>query len=654
MKIRNLQIAILGLLVFATSSFGQYGQPSGQYIPRYPLHQNRGDARTPQIPQRIYTPSTSIQTQGNARLASNTPYGYQDNAPANDGPMPAALPNPNNQGPGAVERLPGGNQKQNRAGAPVQQNSGLYNPMQGSPVQPMIQNGNPGVVVPDYPNHNGAIIHQGAPVQHGSVMQQGSVIQQGPVIQQETVVHQGYPNQQHGQVYQQQIQPIPMEQNNFQQYGGVQSGGNVYYDSTVSPYYGNAAVSNYSLGGYSSGACLPAPVAAPVFVRPKMWFGSIGGLVFNRDFEDDVIFAYPFGLPATYSLNSTDATPGAMGGVEAIFGRKFCNGYILQANYWGLFSETGVTEASGGNPQTTFGTLSTLDYNPGGGANPVNGYVNAAASFRARRTNEFHNIELNFIKHTFAMRNFNCNTCGYGAGGCGVGGYGVGAGSCGTCYDPCSACGTNCGGACGYGGGCGYGGCGAGLGSRLANPRPFRFDMIGGVRFFKFDENFFFRTSTAGDYMPHVNDLYYDIDLDNNLVGFQLGGQVEYCFHPRWKFVGGTKFGIFGNSISQRSQIYGLSGYAYANSGAYNSQNYDISSNKTDVAFLGQLDLGLDYCINPCWNLGFGYRVVSVNGVALAPEQVPYNFADYAEAQNINSNGGLILHGAYLRLQYNF
>ena len=77
-----------------------------------------------------------------------------------------------------------------------------------------------------------------------------------------------------------------------------------------------------------------------------MWFGSIGGLVFHRDLEDDKLLAYPLGMPRTKSLISTDADPGTMSGVEVGFGRRFCNGYGIQINYWGLFSETGISEAS--------------------------------------------------------------------------------------------------------------------------------------------------------------------------------------------------------------------------------------------------------------------------------------------------------------------
>lgn len=154
--------------------------------------------------------------------------------------------------------------------------------------------------------------------------------------------------------------------------------------------------------------------------------------------------------------------------------------------------------------------------------------------------------------------------------------------------------------------------------------------------------------------MPNANDLYYDIDVDNNLVGFQLGGDVRYCLTPRWSIVSASRFGIYGNSITHRQQIYGSAGDVMPNAGAYTGQPYNLSSSKTDVAFLGQLDLGLQYAINCRWNLGFGYRVLSVTGVALAPEQIPYDFSDYQDANYVDSNSGLILHGAYMRLQYNF
>ena len=637
MRVAFYRALLFSMAIFISDGFGQgnYGQPNG-YIPRYPLGQtsypqsnsqaygtpsygpqvyNRNAIQQPQlyrapvqnqrlapppaIPvQRVFTPGAA---QPRPYVASNYPYGYQDKAPMNNPVSPSDLPIPGNR---QIEQMPApGIQQQ----APTVQQPSHQNHVQ--PYQPSSQ-------------HNYQPAPQGYPQGH-----------QGPA-------YQPSPAQ-----YQTPIQPIPAGQPTYN--AGCNDPVNGYGNNYGGPVYESTMGCGPDIyGGYQPCVVAPAPVR-------NMWFGSIGGLVFNRDFEDDKLLAYPLGLPRTKSLLSTDADPGAIGGVEAIFGRRFCNGYGIQVNYWGLFSEVGIAEASTGNPQTTWQTSSLLSYNPGGGANPVNTYLNAAASYRIRRTNEFHNIELNFLKYSTAIRNYDCNPCGFGgcgAGACGAagcGGYG-GGGYCDPCGASCDPCAQSCGqpcGSCGSLGGCGCFG---------ANPRPFRFDLLAGVRFFKFDEDFFFRTSTNGDYVNNVNDIYYDTDIENNLVGFQVGGNVEYCIFPKWKVVGGTRFGIYGNSISQRQQIYGLAGAAYANTGAYLNEDYDIRTTKTDVAFLGQLDLGLEYCINCCWSVGFGYRVISVTGVALAPQQIPYDYSDYADAGYIDSNSSLILHGAYARLQYNF
>ncbi len=629
MKIAFCRALLFSLAIFISNGFGQgnYGQPNG-YIPRYPLGQtgnspanpqayNRNAIQQPQlyrapiqtqrvapvpsIPvQRVFTPGAA---QPRPYVASNYPYGYQDKAPMNNPVSPSELPIPGNNR--QLEQMP-----------------------------PIGVQQAPGVV--QQPMH----------------AQQNQVQPYQPGLQQNYQVAPGYPmGQQQGQVYQHapsqyemqnQIHAQPVHADQLPYNAGCNDPGNGYANNYGGQLYN--APNGYGpdiYGGYQP--CAVAPLAP----ARNMWFGSIGGLVFHRDFEDDKLLAYPLGMPRTKSLLSTDADPGAMGGVEAIFGRRFCNGYGIQVNYWGLFSEVGVAEASGGNPQTTWHTSSYLSYNPGGGANMMDTYLNAATSFRARRTNEFHNIELNFLKYTTATRNYNCNPCGNG---CGGGGFGR---ACGLGCNPCGqACGQSCGQACGQA--CGSCGIRGGCGCFGANPRPFSFDLLAGVRFFKFDENFFFRTSTAGDYVSNVNDMYYDTDVENNLVGLQLGGNINYCICPRWKLVGGTRFGVYGNSINQRQQIYGLAGYAYANTGAYVNQDYNIQTTKTDVAFLGQLDLGLEYCITQCWSVGFGYRVISVTGVALAPNQIPYDYSDYAEAGYIDSNSSLILHGGYARLQYNF
>lgn len=600
MKIAFCRALLFSLVIFISNGFGQsnYGQPNGN-IPRYPLGQigsfpantqaySRNVIQQPQlyrapiqtqraapkpfIPvQRIFTPGA---TQPRPYVASNYPNRHQNQTPMNNPGSPSQLPAP--LGNQQIERMP------------------------------------------------------------------ATSVQQAPAVDQQPIHAQQNQVQPHQPALQQNYQVNPGNQQDYQQ-GQVSQHGPHQYQMQSQPAIAHPLINNHggqpldAPHGYGPdiyGGCQPCEVA-PVAPRRIMWFGSIGGLVFHRDLEDDKLLAYPLGMPRTKSLISTDADPGTMSGVEVGFGRRFCNGYGIQINYWGLFSETGISEASSGNPQTTWQTASNLSYNPGGGANMVDSYLNSAVSFRARRTNEFHNIELNFLKYSTASRNYDCNPCGD----C-CGGYGYGR----ACGLGCKPCGQACG-PCGIRGGYGCFG---------PNPRPFGFDLLAGVRFFKFDENFFFRTSTAGDYVNNVNDIYYDTDVENNLVGLQLGGNINYCICGKWKLVGGTRFGIYGNSINHRQQIYGLAGHAFANTGSYVNQDYDIQTTKTDVAFLGQLDLGFEYCVSCCWSLGFGYRVVSVTGVALAPNQIPYDYADYAEAGYIDSNSSLILHGAYARLQYNF
>lgn len=458
------------------------------------------------------------------------------------------------------------------------------------------------------------------------------------------------------------IQPVPANQ-------GYAVDGGCNNCQAPAGNYGLGAGCGYGYGGYAG---YPAPgiggfgagfglgmqqgcgIYAPGVLNQGAWFGSLGGLVFFRDLEDDKFLAYPAGMPTNKYLVSTDADPGAMGGLEAVFGKQFCNGTGFQVVYWGLFSDTASAMVSG-MPQTPWQTIDMLSYN---GAT-VDTYLNAAAAYRINRTNEFHNIELNFFRMTLANNINTCNACGSCGSGYG-GGLPIRAGGFGAnCSNGCGGCNGSCGGGCSScANGGGYGpayGCRPGIRPGFIRSRnPFQFNVLAGVRFFKFDENICFHTSTTGDFMPNANDLYYDIDVDNNLVGFQLGGDVRYCLTPRWSIVSASRFGIYGNSITHRQQIYGSAGDVMPNAGAYTGQPYNLSSSKTDVAFLGQLDLGLQYAINCRWNLGFGYRVLSVTGVALAPEQIPYDFSDYQDANYVDSNSGLILHGAYMRLQYNF
>ncbi len=59
-----------------------------------------------------------------------------------------------------------------------------------------------------------------------------------------------------------------------------------------------------------------------------------------------------------------------------------------------------------------------------------------------------------------------------------------------------------------------------------------------------------------------VNELFYDINVDNHLVGFQVGGQFNSCLTTRMWLQAGSKFGVYGNHIRHRQSLWGGNGSA--------------------------------------------------------------------------------------------
>lgn len=178
-------------------------------------------------------------------------------------------------------------------------------------------------------------------------------------------------------------------------------------------------------------------------------------------------------------------------------------------------------------------------------------------------------------------------------------------------------------------------------------------ELLAGVRFFRFDESFRYSTFTGAAGYP--SEFHYDLEVENDMVGIQFGARSEHCLSQKLALNIGTKVGVYNNSIYHRQFIHdGSLNYATVNTGPYATQDYSVSANKDDVAFLGELDFGLSYQVGCRTRLSIGYRAVAVSGVALATDQIPYNFADLQDAGRIDSNGSLILHGGYAGVDFCF
>jgi hypothetical protein len=108
------------------------------------------------------------------------------------------------------------------------------------------------------------------------------------------------------------------------------------------------------------------------------------------------------------------------------------------------------------------------------------------------------------------------------------------------------------------------------------------------------------------------------------------------------------KFGVYANYMEQDSRVYNVNGTAVVGPGnPLAGSVYDISSDKTIVSFMGELDLGMNWQLMPCLGVGVGYRAVAISGLAYATDQIPSSFADLPGVAMIDSNADMILHGGY-------
>jgi hypothetical protein len=250
-------------------------------------------------------------------------------------------------------------------------------------------------------------------------------------------------------------------------------------------------------------------------------------------------------------------------------------------------------------------------------------WYDGASEHRIIRSSEVHNVEINLL------------------------GFGIGCASraglscpnpCATGCAPCNAC---------VGGPTGMyvpAAC-----SRLS------LTWLAGFRYFRFEDNLEYAAS-EGNMTFDANDLYYNNNVSNDLFGFQIGGFGNYCLTNCISVYSGMKFGVFGNHMEYDTSIgTGAGTYAVIDStNAYDGMPYNYMVSDNDVALIGEWDLGMGYRVNQCWSVRAGYRVLAASGVATAVGQIPYDYVNVGHLTDINNNDALILHGAYVGLQYNF
>ena len=131
-----------------------------------------------------------------------------------------------------------------------------------------------------------------------------------------------------------------------------------------------------------------------------------------------------------------------------------------------------------------------------------------------------------------------------------------------------------------------------------------RFGLLAGIRYINLQEDLLLSSQLGAI----VTLDHYDIDVDNNLIGAQLGTDV--CI-ARWRSLqidALVKCGFYLNSASQttRSSLIGV----------------PTTASNDSFAVAGEAGIYGTYCINDRWSVRAGYQVFGLHGVALAPEQL--------------------------------
>ena len=315
------------------------------------------------------------------------------------------------------------------------------------------------------------------------------------------------------------------------------------------------------------------------------WSATFAGLYLRRDRPRDQWLSFDTNDVTSHLLSTRDADTKWNGGFEMRLQREIGCNRALELVYWGRWDDEAtatVTDAAAVGDLNTTMNMSGVTFT---GGDDVVDWYDDAASHTVRRDLEFHNVEINLIREAI-------------------------------CADSCNS---------------------------------LNFSWYAGVRFFRLDDGLLFSSvagaagGPGGSATPGgVASL--DVDIENNLIGFQIGGEAEYYLTNNLSLFVNSNIGLYGNDINQRFQVY-------------NDESevaYDINSHKTDVSFLAQIDIGGSWYLGNRWRLFTGYRAVAVTGMALTDDQLPAFLADTNGIADIDSGSSMILHGGFTGLEFTF
>lgn len=403
---------------------------------------------------------------------------------------------------------------------------------------------------------------------------------------------------------------------------------------------GACGTSAYGMGSYGAcgyPTCGPAP--APSWGNRLMglcgaggcggnWFLGGGALLFQRVDDHPVALSYNVLMPSENTLTTANAEQSNLPGFEVFAGRYFnCGRNAIMVDYWGLFpgDKSATALASGSVDLRSRYQFAGL----WGPASTIYDYYDNTQAHRILRGSDYNNVEVNLLGFGLggAARSFGCASPCNPCGDCGP----CGAGSCGGFAGPCGLTPAAC-------------------GSRL------NMSWLAGVRWFQFRERLQYASSTADTmFTGAADDFYFDNNVQNDLVGFQLGNSLNYCCGSRVNLYAFGKAGVYNNRANYYTRVGTNAMPATIQStNIFNGQNYMVDVTRNNAAFIGELGTGVGVRICRGWSANAGYRVMGVSGVATSTNSIPFENLHLGNVGYFNNTSSLLLHGANLGLSYNF
>jgi hypothetical protein len=191
--------------------------------------------------------------------------------------------------------------------------------------------------------------------------------------------------------------------------------------------------------------------------------------------------------------------------------------------------------------------------------------------------------------------------------------------------------------------------------------------LLAGFRYTRLDEDFHFITNgfpfeDFPDLTPPALD--YSIDAENNLAGFQAGGDFWIGLMQGLRIGGEAKAGIYNNHYRLRSQLFsqGFSGFVTNPTpppplieGPEPAISPPDDFRDDQVAFLTEASFDIVADILPSWSIRAGYEVLFLNELVLVGENFnqtsPYGNQGPRVPFLVN-DGELFYHGGHAGIEF--